>query len=111
MTWVGPGAADPHPFNITSAALPVGFVTGINYFVDPAYGSDFAGVNCWQNVNVTGLSDGGFVADIIGVPGFYWIKLSNNLLPRRSALDVVNASEPSTLALLGFARRRKQKAA
>ena len=111
MTWVGAWRGRSPPFQYNLGGPAVGFVTGINYFVDPAYGSDFAGVNCWQSVNVTGLSDGGFVADIIGVPGFSWIKLSNNLLPRRSALDVVNAPEPSTLALLGFARRRKQKAA
>jgi hypothetical protein len=96
---------------MTSAARPAGFVAGVNYFVDPAYGSRFAGMNSWQSVNVTGLTDGEFVADIIGVPGFNWINLSNNLLPHRSALYVVNIPEPSTLALLGFARHRKQKAA
>ena len=70
MTWVGPSTAGPYPFNMNSASLPVGCVGGINYFVDPDYSSGFAGVNCWQGVNVTGLSDGGFVADIIGVSGF-----------------------------------------
>ena len=58
---------------MTSASLPVGFVGGINYFVDPGYSSGFAGVNCWQGVIVTGLSDGGFVAEIIGVSDFNWI--------------------------------------
>ena len=72
----------------------------------------------WQGVNVSGLLDGAFTADITGMSSAKWARSTSSSFgfpwPFTFTLDVVDVPEPGTLAILGFglaglgfARRRK----
>ena len=110
LTLSGPGAAGPYAFTMPSSTLP----TGLDVYTE----NTNVTILSWQGVNVSGLLDGAFTADITGMSSAKWARSTSRSFgfpwPFTFTLDVVDVPEPGTLAILGFglaglgfARRRK----
>jgi len=86
-------------FNMSASSLPSGLVLGTNYSQDTTFGA----IQSWQGVTVSGLTDGTYTADIIGMTSVKWARDTAPWFtwPRTFTLDVQETAvpEPGTLAL------------
>ena len=85
LTLSGPGAAGPYAFTMPSSTLP----TGLDVYTE----NTNVTILSWQGVNVSGLLDGAFTADITGMSSAKWARSTSSsfgfpgLLPSRLTLS------------------------